>query len=98
MMKKQKIEFRVTSLDKAIIEKKAEHSGLSVSEYIRRSALNQKIDYKLTEKELEIYKDLHRYRRNFVLISNMFKIKDPDLVRSIRQTIEEIQEHLKKLQ
>ncbi|WP_218972320.1 plasmid mobilization protein [Labilibaculum filiforme] len=97
-MKKQKIEFRVTSLDKAIIEKKAEHSGLSVSEYIRRSALNQKIDYKLTEKELEIYKDLHRYRRNFVLISNMFKIKDPDLVRSIRQTIEEIQEHLKKLQ
>lgn len=95
-MKKQKIEFRVSSLDKAIIEKKAEHSGLSVSEYVRRSALNQKIDYKFTDRELEAYQDLHQFRRNFVLIRNMFKVKDPELASKVKETAQLIEKELKK--
>lgn len=95
-MKKEKIEFRVSNLDKAIIEKKAEHSGLSVSEYVRRSALNQKIDCKFTDRELEVYQDLHQFRRNFVLISNMFKIKDPELANKVRGTVELLEKELKK--
>lgn len=96
-MKKKRIELRLSSLEKAIIEKKAENSGLSVSEYCRRSTLNQKIDSKLTNEELEIYKELHEYRRNFTLISNMFKVKDPDLAKAVKVTAKKIEEHLKKL-
>lgn len=96
-MKKKRIELRLSSLEKAIIEKKAENSGLSVSEYCRRSALNQKIDSKLTSEELEVYKELHEYRRNFTLISNMFKVKDPDLAKAVQITAKKIEQHLKKL-
>ena len=96
-MKKKRIELRVSNLEKAIIEKKAESSGLSVSEYCRRSALNQEIDYKLTSEELEVYKELHEYRRNFTLISNMFKVKDPDLAKTVQVTAKNIEQHLKKL-
>lgn len=95
-MKKKRIELRLSSLEKAIIEKKAENSGLSVSEYCRRSALNQKIDSKLTSEELEIYKELHEYRRNFTLISNMFKVKDPDLAKMVQVTAHGIVKHLQK--
>jgi hypothetical protein len=97
-MKKQKIELRIDSLEKAIIEKKAESSGLSVSEFVRRSALNQKIDYKFTEKELEVYKDLHHYRHNFILISNMIKGKDPELAREVKKIAEMIKNELTKFQ
>jgi len=95
-MKKKRIELRVSSLEKAIIEKKAESSGLSVSEFCRRSALSQKIDYKLTDEELEIYKELHSFKRYFTLISNMFKEKNPDLVKTVKTTAKQIEEHLKK--
>jgi len=96
-MKKKRIELRLSSLEKAIIEKKAESSGLSVSEYCRRSALNQEIDYKLSSEELEVYKELHEYRRNFTLISNMFKEKNPDLAKAVQITAKKIEQHLKKL-
>ena len=95
-MKKKRIELRLSSLEKAIIEKKAENSGLSVSEYCRRSALNQKIDYKLTNEELEVYKGLHEYKRNFTLIKNMFKERNPDLVQVVQSTANKIEQHLKR--
>lgn len=95
-MKKQRIELRVSTLEKEIIKKKAENSGLSVSEYLVRAALNEKISYKLTTDELEAYKGLHEIRRNFTLISNMFKIKDPELAKKVEETATEVKEHLKK--
>ena len=97
-MKKHRIEFRVGSLDKAIIEKKAKKAGLSISEFCRRSVLDQKVDYKLTSEELQIYQELHEFRRNFVLISNMFKVKDPLLAEQVRSTAAKIENHLKKFQ
>lgn len=95
-MRKKRIEIRLSTLEKAIINKQAAHAGLSVSEYIRRAALRQRISYKLTDEELNIYKDLHTYKRNFELISNMYKNRDPNIVALVMHTAKEIEKHLKK--
>ena len=94
-MKKQRIEFRVSSLEKAIISKKSEHSGLSISDYCRRSALQQNISYKLTTEEIEIYKMLVQYRNNFASIGNLFKNNEPISV-ELKKLIHQLDEHLKK--
>lgn len=80
-MKKENIIFRCTGLEKAIIEKKAEHSGLSVSAYCRATALNQKIGYKLTAEEIEVYKMLVKYHNNFTAIGNLLRKKTPHLLK-----------------
>lgn len=97
LMKKQRIEFRVSSLEKAIISKKSEHSGLSVSDYCRRSALQQNISYKLTTEEIEIYKMLVQYRNNFASIGNLFKNNEP-ISEELKKLIHQLDEHLKKMQ
>jgi hypothetical protein len=79
MVKKELIKFRCTGLEKAIIEKKADNSGRSVSSFCRSSALGQKIGYKLTDEELEAYRTLATYHKNFTAISNLLKKKDSNL-------------------
>ena len=96
-MKKQRIEFRASTLEKAIIKKKAAHSGLSISDYCRRSALAQNISYKLTTEEIEIYKMLVQYRNNFASIANLFKNNQP-ISEEVKRLIAQLDEHLKKLQ
>jgi len=96
MNKKKRLEFRVTPLEKAIIEKKAQHTGLSVSEYCRATALNQKLSTKLTQEELEIYKDLNKYHNNFTAISNLLKKKDSKFYTEVVHTTNLIKKHLQK--
>ncbi|MFV0591489.1 MAG: plasmid mobilization protein [Draconibacterium sp.] len=79
-----------------MISKQAAHSGLTLSEYIRRAALRQRISYKLSEEELKQYKELHKYKRNFELISNMYKNRDPHIVDMVKETARTIEIHLKK--
>ena len=95
-MKKKRIEIRLSGLEKNIINKQAAHSGLSASEYIRRAALRQQISFKLTDEELELYKELHRYKRNFELIANMYKNRDMNITALVLHTAKEIEKHLKK--
>ena len=97
-MKKEQIKFRCSALEKAIIEKKAEHSGQSVSSYCRTVALGQKVSYKLTAEELEAYLMLTRYHNNFVSISNLLKEKDSQFSKLVAETAKEISNHLKKFQ
>ena len=96
-MRKQRIEFRISSLEKEILKKKAEHAGLSVSDYCRRSALNQKVSYKLTAEELEAYKMLIQYRNNFASISNLFK-NNQSIGSPVLELVRQRDEHLKKFQ
>lgn len=95
-MKKQSIKFRCSSLEKEIIKKKASNSGLTISEYCRAIALNQKIGFKLTDEELEIYKTLIKYHNNFVQISNLLKKKDSGFAKKIMEVVNEIKCHLNK--
>lgn len=94
-MRKQRIEFRISSLEKEILKKKAEHSGLSISDYCRRSALGQKVSYKLTAEELEAYKMLIQYRNNFASISNLFK-NNQSIGSPVLELVHQLDEHLKK--
>ncbi|MCH3886007.1 mobilization protein MbpA [Tenacibaculum aquimarinum] len=98
MNKKKSLKFRCTSLEKAIIEKKAENSGLSTSAFLRASALNQKISSKFTSEEMEVFQMLVKYHNNFSALSNLFKAKDPSLSNETKVLADEIKNHLKKLQ
>lgn len=97
MNKKKLIKFRCTSLEKALIQKKAENTGLSTSEFCRSSALGLHVKSKLTAEEIEIYKDLAKFHKNFMSLSNLFKEKDPSLSNETRLLAKEIKEHLQKL-
>ena len=84
MNKKSEIKFRCTPLEKAIISKKASHSGMSVSSYCRNSSLDQKIHYKLSDEELSVYQMLFEYRTNFIRISNILKKKDSNFYKEVK--------------
>lgn len=97
-MKKEQIKFRCSALEKAIIEKKAEHSGQSVSSYCRTVALGQKVSYKLTAEELQAYQMLTKYHNSFVSINNLLEAKDSQFSKMVADTAKEIRNHLKKFQ
>lgn len=97
-LKRKKIEFRCSSLEKAIIEKKAEKTGLSVSEYCRNAALSRQLKNRLDNQELAVYKNLTTYAINFTRIGNLLKNKDSQFAKEISKTVKAIREHLKKLE
>lgn len=98
-MKNQFIKFRVSGIEKRIIEKKSERAGLSVSEFVRRLAFEKDLKSRLTEEEIGCYKNLSKYADNFRRISNLFKLGD--ITGMKQETLEAsrlIREHLKKFQ
>jgi hypothetical protein len=98
MNKKVFLKFRCTNLEKAIIKKKAENTGLSMSEFARAAALGQTVKSKFTDEEFEIYQTLLKYHKNFTALSNLFKAKDPSLSNLNKELALEIKGVLKKLQ
>jgi sulfur relay (sulfurtransferase) DsrC/TusE family protein len=98
MNRKSFLKFRVTPLEKLVIKKKAENSGLSMSEFARASVLGQKISSKLTEDEIEIYKDLVKFHNNFQSISNAMKARSPSISNEVLLLADEMKKHLKKFQ
>lgn len=93
------IKFRVSKIEKKIIERKARLAGLSVSEFLRRIALDKKIKSRLTDEEIDCYKTLTKYANNFRSISNFFKLGDVENTKIVTlETSKLIREHFKKLQ
>lgn len=90
------IKFRCTMLEKKTIEKQAQNSGLHTAEFCRSASLGQKISYKLTPEEVEIYKTLAEYRNNFKNIGNLYREKS-DIREEVKTLIKLLDEHLKKL-
>ena len=70
------VKFRVSKLDKKVIQHKAAKCGLSVSEFLRRAAFDKEIKTRLTEEEIRCYQTLSNYADNFRRISNLFKAGD----------------------
>ncbi len=101
-MKTQFISFRVSYIEKKAIAMAAEAASISTSEFARRAALNKKVTLRFTEKELEIYNNLHTYHRNFKLIANLVKSPNYQKNKMVMQELEEvislIREHLKKFE
>lgn len=57
-MKSKKIEVRVTLQERDQILEKSREAGLSVSEYMRRSAIDKKLNVRFSKEELEAWKNL----------------------------------------
>lgn len=97
-MKNYFIKFRVSKIEYLIIKKKAEDSGISISELMRALAFNYKLSSKLTPEEIECYQLLSKYGDNFRRISNLFKLGDTTGVKEeALVTSKLIREHLMKI-
>lgn len=59
MIKKERIEIRLTKIEKLILEKKAEKTGLNLSEYIRSCCLDMEVKSRFSEEEKELLKLLY---------------------------------------
>ena len=77
---------------------KAKNTGLSLSEYIRRSVFEKEITERFNEEHIRIYKMLIKYHNNFKSIGNMFKKRDPRLTQKVHDLANEIKRHLNNFQ
>jgi len=93
-MKKHKIEFRCTLFEKKMLKIKAKKSGLTLSEFCRKSINDQIIVERLTDEQIELYKMMITYHNNFKSISNLIKNKHPFLNQKILETADEIKINL----
>lgn len=93
--KSEIIKFRCSIYEKKLLRIKAKRSGLTLSEYFRRVALEQKITERLTEEQIDVYKMLINYHNNFKSIGNMFKKRNPKLTEMVYELANEIKGHLK---
>ncbi|MFV0522720.1 MAG: plasmid mobilization protein [Mangrovibacterium sp.] len=93
----RKIECRVSNLEKLVLQKKAQEAGVTLSDYVRTVALDYDLAYKLTADEVQCYKELTKLKNNFQNIANFMKYRaSSELRTAIRETIEEVNKHLKK--
>ena len=93
----KRIDVRCSYFEMLILRSKADEAGLSLSEYLRRCALNRVIAPALTAEELEVYVQLKRYATNFVQIANYIKHKDPALTAEVRQLVNDFNAEIKKI-
>ena len=93
-MKKEFVQFRCSIYEKKLLRVKADRSGLSISEYCRRAAFDDRIIERLTQEQIEMFKMLSRYETNFKLIGNMFRKRNPKLADEVVQLASEIRRHL----
>lgn len=94
--KNQLVKFRCSTYEKKLLTAKAKLCGLSLSEFLRRTAMEQATVERLTDEEIELYKMLAKYHNNFKSIGNMFRGKNENLTKMVYDTAKEIKEHLKK--
>lgn len=92
------VKFRCTVYEKKLLMVKAKITGLSLSEYVRRTVFEQTITERFTEEHIELYKMLLKYHNNFKSIGNMFKRRNPALTQKVHELADDIKVHLKKFQ
>jgi hypothetical protein len=92
------VKFRCSVYEKKLLKVKSKRSGLTLSEYIRRSLFEQEITERFTEEHITLYKMLIKYHNNFKSIGNMYKKRDPKLTQEVYDLANEIKAHLKKFQ
>jgi hypothetical protein len=98
MKKTKRIELRVTLTEHLIIKNRADKVGCTMSEFLRNTALEYPLSYKLTPDEIEVYKQLNKFSDNFRRISNLFKLGDVTGVKETSvETAKLIRSHLNKL-
>ena len=93
-MKREFVQFRCSVYEKKLLRVKARKSGLSISEYCRRAAFEDRISERLSEDQIETYKMLVKYENNFKRIGNMFRKRNPKLADEVVQLANDIRKQL----
>ncbi|MEL4306907.1 mobilization protein MbpA [Joostella sp. CR20] len=93
-MKKEFIQFRCSLYEKKILKIKAKSAGLTLSEFLLKSATNAKIIERLTDEQITMYQTLTKFHNNFIAISNLFNKKDPKLASEVKLLANQIKSHL----
>lgn len=92
------IKLRVTAFEKYALQAKANSTGLSLSDYLRKCGLGRELPTLPTAEEVQAYIQLKKLETNFQRISNMYKNRDEiELKTEIQNVIELIKNHLKIL-
>lgn len=90
-MKSKKIEVRVSLEERDKIFQKSEKSGLSVSEYMRRSALDKNLNMRFSAEELEAWKNLTYISKALKNLGNILNKDDrEDLILELKKTNEKL--------
>ncbi|MBP0904133.1 hypothetical protein J8H85_09860 [Mariniflexile gromovii] len=92
------VKFRCSVYEKKLLKVKAKRTGLTLSEYIRRSLFQIEITERFTDEHIQNYKMLIKYHNNFKSIGNMYKKRNPKLTQEVYDLANEIKAHLKKFQ
>ncbi len=87
MAKKDRVEIRLTKIEKLILEKKAEKVELSLSEYIRNNCLDIEIKSKFSDEEKEILKMLYDISTELREIKNNNSIEKISLIDNMLKTL-----------
>lgn len=95
------IRIRVTAFEKYALQSKAENTGLSVSEYLRKCGLGRELPVLPSSDEVQAYIQLKNLETNFKRISNLYaQTKNPyfqDFINEIKSLITEVQQRLNTL-
>jgi len=96
----QRIEIRLSYLERSAIELNASKAGLSLSDYIRDCTLSRHIMARRTPQELEAYQNLSNFKTNFSRISNLVHAREEsqlkaeiyDLIQKLNKALEDIRD------
>lgn len=94
--KSSTLSIRLYPTEKIALKLLAQNCGLSLSDYLRKTGLHQRIKSRFTEEELSVYQMLVDYRNHFSRISNLIK-EQSDFKKEVRYIIEKLDYHLKKI-
>lgn len=73
MRRGEKLDLRVSKLEKSIIQKKAFENGHNVASYLRLCGLNKELKQPYTSEELEILREISRLATGLNRIGNLMK-------------------------
>jgi uncharacterized protein (DUF1778 family) len=91
------IKFRVSALEKKVIQMTADQAGLNVSDFVRKSALNKTVRIRFTDEEIIAYKTLQDFYDYFRRLSNLIKNNNQDeVIQAIKETQALLKEQLLK--
>ncbi|GIM53296.1 plasmid mobilization protein [Capnocytophaga cynodegmi] len=99
--REETIKLRVTAFEKYALQAKAQKTGLSVSEYLRKCGLGRELPVLPSSEEVQAYVQLKQLETNFKRISNLYShtknIDNKDFINEIKIVIFEVQNRLKIL-
>lgn len=92
------LSIRISDIEKTELKKRANSCGLSLSSYLIKAGLNKPLPKKISDKELEVYSTLMRFKTNFSRISNIIKsMNQRELLLEISNIVNGLNQELKKI-